>query len=390
MVKKAVDTAATQPEQRIVIEGVRPPKDPTPPPISMATAAAIVAATRPVQRGYVAGKAESGGNQSSSATSDPSSDKNTASKDCQNPTTSNPVILATGEKIKEELDIVAGGGQGMGLTRTYRSASSFGMFGVKWLSSYDYTKLVATGCARHVDFPNQCMPYNVSGAASTGTMTYDPSYGYIVVMNSMILNYSASGLIQSVKNNGGITLLSFTYGSNPRFPSRVTNMAGRYLDFTYNAAQVVSKVRDPAGNEWNYTYQTTDTLATVTSPGTNPDVRTYHYESGVSNRLLTGISINGVRYSTYSYYGDQRVQESGLTGGEDRDVFSYGTDTTTVTDAKGQPTTYSFVAAQGAKKLSGVSRAATSTCAASAASTAYDSRGWIDYTLDWNGAKDDY
>ena len=57
-------------------------------------------------------------------------------------------------------------------------------------------------------------------------------------------------------------------------------------------------------------------LASVTSPGASPDVRTYHYENSADRQLLTGISINGVRYSTYKYYADKRVQESGLAGGE--------------------------------------------------------------------------
>jgi RHS repeat-associated protein len=45
---------------------------------------------------------------------------------------------------------------------------------------------------------------------------------------------------------------------------------------------------------------------------------------------------------------------------------------------------------QGAKKLTGVSRAATASCVAAAAQTVYDVNGWVDYTLDWNGNKTDY
>jgi RHS repeat-associated protein len=348
-------------------------------------------------------------------TDKPASDRNTSKDDCNsnNPVSKNPVILATGEKVKTETDIAVNGNYGMSLVRTYRSFGRGGMFGSNWLSNYDYGRLVANGCARHADYTGKCFPtrvyltlpggavytytspvangvYRVNGAASTGRMTYNPYIGYTVVLNSISLSYTPDGVIRSVSGKGGTRLLSFAYDANSRFPSRITNAAGRYLDFIYNANLTVAKVRDAGGNEWNYTYQNGDVLQSATSPGANPDTRTYHYESPVDIRLLTGISINNVRYSTYAYYPDKRVQESGLQGGEERDTFVYGTNSTTLTDARNQSTTYSFVPVQGAQKLSAVSRALTSTCAAAAASTVYDTNGWVDYTLDWNGVKDDY
>ncbi len=131
-------------------------------------------------------------------------------------------------------------------------------------------------------------------------------------------------------------------------------------------------------------------LETVTSPGSPPDVRTYYYEDSRDPKLLTGISINGVRYSTYRYHADKRVSESGLAGGEQRDTFSYGTNSTTVTSAAGQPATYTFVSGPNGLKIATIARAATSSCPAASAQTVYDANGYIDYTLDWNGAKTDY
>ena len=61
-------------------------------------------------------------------------------------------------------------------------------------------------------------------------------------------------------------------------------------------------------------------LERVTSPGPTPDVRTYHYEMAGQADLLTGISINGTRHSTYGYYADRRVQVSALAGNEERDT----------------------------------------------------------------------
>lgn len=134
-------------------------------------------------------------------------------------------------------------------------------------------------------------------------------------------------------------------------------------------------------------------LTAVTSPGASPDIRQYHYENTTATNaysLLTGISNNGIRYSRYSYYNDRRVSESALEGGEVSDKFVYGTGQTTLTDAKGQATTYGFALVAGDNKIVSVSRGETSTCPSAAARTAYDSNGYPDYKVDWKGNMTDY
>lgn len=61
----------------------------------------------------------------------------------------------------------------------------------------------------------------------------------------------------------------------------------------------------------------------------------YHYEHAADVKLLTGVSINGTRYSTYKYDGSKRVSESGLTGSEHKDTFTYTTNQTTLKNALG-------------------------------------------------------
>ena len=201
--------------------------------------------------------------------------------------------------------------------------------------------------------------------------------------------YNTLGRIQTVTGEGGRGTLTYTYAANGYEPIKVTNTAGQTIEFTWTNGRV-TQVKDPAGNAWSYTYDANGMLASATSPGASPDTRTYLYENSADRQLLTGISINGARYSTYKYFADKRVQESGLAGGEEKDTFTYATNQTTVTSATGQPVTYTFTPAQGALKVASVSRAQTSTCAAASAQTAYDSNGWVDYTLDWNGNKTDY
>jgi RHS repeat-associated protein len=341
----------------------------------------------------------------------PGSDEDTDASTC----TDNPVVIATGEKYKFESDIPAGGAYSLGLNRTYRSFNTLSTwFGPKWASDYDFPTMSRSGCYRHPDYGNLCIPttigytfpdgtrftytrtssagglgFKVKNASATGQIIYSPYSDITFTVAKRNYTYSSAGAIKSISTLGGATLVQFVYGSNPSQPIRVVNTLGQALEFTWANSKIAS-VRDPAGNFWSYTYDGNGMLSTVTSPGTTPDVRTYHYEDAADPKRLTGISINSVRYSTYSYFADGRVKESKLAGDEKRDTFAYGTGQTTVTSETGQATTYTFATVQGARKPTGISRAGTSSCPAAASTTVYDSNGWVDYTLDWNNNKTDY
>lgn len=267
--------------------------------------------------------------------------------DSKSPSSKNPVIIATGEKYKDESDIVAGSTYGLDLRRTYRSFNtSAKMFGPKWMSTYDYRTLVFTGCYRDPDYPNRCFPtsilysgpdgasytytrfsglqYKVRNSASAGVLEFD-GLQWVLYKNRTYYYFSSpGGVIQRIADSGGVTLQTYEYPSaSSNRPTRILNRGGQAISFTWSGTRI-SAVTDPAGNVWSYTYNSNGMLATVTSPGPSPDVRTYHYEDATDATLLTGISVNSVRYSTYSYYPDKRVQVSGLAGGEERDTFAYG------------------------------------------------------------------
>ena len=353
-------------------------------------------------------KAASENNSSTNCSDDPSS-----------PKSGNPVILATGEKFKVEQDFLTANQFGLSLSRTYRSfnAAPSGMFGPKWLSAFAYEPLNWSGCYNSPDNPGVCVPvdvvfkepdgatytyshgradgdgnYSVRGSAAMGRLTYvGPGLGWKLYKDRKTYTFLANGAIQRVSEDGGGRSLTFEYGTYADRPSRVSNGYGQSVSFTWDPVYGrVTQLTDPDGKVWTYAYDANRMLSTVTSPGPSPDVRTYHYENAADRTLLTGISINGVRYSTYKYYADKRVQESGLAGGEERDTFVYATNQTTVTSAAGQPVTYTFAPIQGALKVTRVSRAGTATCSAASAQTFYDTNGWVDYTVDWNGNKTDY
>ena len=365
----------------------------------------------------------SGNSTSESQQADPGADSNTNNKGCsagdtpENPVTAIPVIIATGEKSKDETDFIAQGAYGLSLTRTYRSFDSgvANLFGKKWLSSYDYKKLRWSGCAQVPDYGNLCIPtkvtyttpagaqytyyreafgtgldYTVRNAASTGTISYMPYSGWLLNLNRDFYTFTTDGRLLSIDNRAGATVLQLTYtAASPYNLLKVANLVGQTLNFTWQNGRVVAAVNS-AGSQWSYAYDVNGMLSTVTSAGASPDIRSYFYENPSDTTLLTGIAINGSRYSTYAYFPDKRVQVSGLAGGEEKDTFTYGTNQTTVTNAAGQPVTYSFATVQGTQKLISMSRATTTTCPSANALTTYDANGWIDYALDWNGNKTDY
>ncbi|GAB4479545.1 MAG: hypothetical protein OHK0044_27110 [Burkholderiaceae bacterium] len=341
----------------------------------------------------------------------PSSDDGSA-PECAS---SHPVLLATGEKYKPETDVFSNGLYGFGaLIRTYRSKSATGrLFGPNWPSTFDYIRLsyTFTNC-----FQTEigCMPgevlasfsdgtqfryryvwqetngYSVNGAAQTGDLFYDPfRRTWYLRYDKRDWYFQAGRLVRMAGPNG--ESLTQSYNTNGQL-TRVTNAAGQSVLFGWDNGRV-TRVTDPAGNVWTCGYDAHGMLQTVASPGSPPDVRTYHYEDPGDRTLLTGISINGVRYSTYRYFADKRVSESGIACGEDRDTLAYGTGATTVTSASGQPTTYAFTDIGGSPKVVSISRAVTASCPAATAATAattYDANGYVDYTLDWNGVKTDY
>jgi RHS repeat-associated protein len=374
----------------------------------------------------------------------------------------NPVVIASGEKLKEELDFAVQGIYGISLIRTYRSKyGTGGMFGPRWQSSLDFRRLIRSACAS--SSTSGCAPLSVTletpsgakyvyrldgggaginiggtenkaiqnkasvierinrmmGSQRKGTgakaglepplttssqvyvygddrpvplgfAIYYPGVKWVVNEGGTFYTYSNTGYLQSISGSWGNANLTYDSFNLSRLVKITNPVSGREIQFGWGPFGVTT-VTEPGGNVWSYTYNSNGMLQSVASPGSSPDVRSYFYESPVGNQLLTGIAINGVRYSTYSYYADAKVERSALAGGEESDTFSYWINyRTAVQNALGQETYYYFIPVGGTRKLSSSSRLANSTCAAAAANQVYDANGYLDYTVDWRGAKTDY
>ena len=376
----------------------------------------------------------------------PISKDNSSTTDCENPSTETPVIIATGEKWLPQSDFTSYGFNGLSFGRVWRSVARpnfANMFGPGWQSAYDYARLDSTtgGCTYDVD-SNQCVPnyaivsdadgtqyrylrysntltYYVNGVVSETNMLYwSPpigggssaarstakarvvtmgvrSYtlapgGWTLLNGRSTTNYSAGGFVTSIAADdvqGPTRTITFSRltGQDEGKLQSVTS-GSQTVTFTWTGNHVTS-VQEPNGGTWQYGYTSTGLLQTVKPPGASTPARTYHYESATLPQALTGVTVDGVRKGTFSYYADGKTQEVNWGNGEVRDQFIYTAATTKVTNAAGSATTYTFAQSSVfGKQLTATSRASGATCAAAAASVTYDpATGFRKTSTDWNG-----
>jgi RHS repeat-associated protein len=330
-------------------------------------------------------------------------------------TTSQPVVIATGNKIKPETDFIAGKGDlAFGVLRLYdKAVSKYGIFGTHWTSNLEYSLTFAYGsvkCIGKLSAATTCSPgtnalsriyaYRASGYGAEFSKNvsgvWTDSKGNILAQsgtNWVLTNrdgskdtYDSQGRPLSILDERGIGL-AYTYSNNQ--VTKITHTTGRSLTLAWSSGRI-SSITDPAGKVYAYAYSP-GFLSLVTYPD-SLGTRGYLYEDSAQVGGLTGITINGVRYSKYAYYTDGRVKSSGLgaNGDMDQSTFVYGANYADVTNALGQTTHYEIAEVGGTKRIIGVERPASSICPAGGKYTAYDANGNVDYELDAYGVKTDY
>lgn len=333
-------------------------------------------------------------------------------KDCN---TAKPVNIPTGTKLLFELDfLIRGDGQPLEMFRRYtKSSTKTGMFGSKWAASIEtgltleYNGQQCTtglgslsSCAYYGQTPTKIYFNDSDGStvafdtfqsgawrASGVTAFLQPVSGgwKLVRENGDAIEFDGYGRPLTTKDVRGAGL-TYTYASNTL--TSITHTSGRSMSFLWSGNKVTA-VTAPNGKSYGYGYDGNGYLASVVYPD-NLGTRTYHYEDVSQLGGLTGISINGVRYTRYQYFPDGKVEWSGLEGGAERSTFAYGADYTNVTNALGQTTVYRLATINGSKRIWRIERPASSTCAAGARDTQYDANGNIDYQVDAYGVKTDY
>ena len=355
-----------------------------------------------------------GGGGSKASPTPPAAENNTDPCGAGNPASGNPVILATGEKLRVEHDVPTWGLNGLSLSRTYRSGSSINtahLFGARWVTNLDPIRIEPSGATVCTDigcipreatltFPDGAVhkytwvavdpgSYTVKGSLAMGTLSYDPWGGtWALEKDKLGYSFDSGRRMLRVSDLSGFVVRDYVW-QGWRL-NEVRNGAGQSIRFGRDANGRVNAVTDPAGGVWTYAYNAAGLLASVTPPaGSARGLRTYHYEDSADNTLLTGITIGSSRHSTYTYDASKRVTRSRLAGTEVDDRFAYSSTKTTPTNARGQVTDYHFAAAGSSKRLTGVSRLANATCGAASASTSYDANGYVSRQVDWRGTRTD-
>lgn len=242
--------------------------------------------------------------------------------------------------------------------------------------------------------------------------------------------YDGAGFPSSIKNQQGIGW-TFQYDGS-HYLSRVTHTSGRHVDFTWSGG-LLTQVADPAGNAYRYAYRNISVQASMaaearlqaaarvspmllpvrdlddppnvppgppatqtmvalltgaTLPGSAPTTLTYYYEDARFLTALTGVAINSLRYSWFSYDAGARAIETKHANGVERYQFAYTLDASnsitnvTITNPLGKQTTYAYNAKGDPTMVSGLP---STHCAAASRATTYDSAGYPSGTIDFAG-----
>jgi RHS repeat-associated protein len=355
------------------------------------------------------------------------SDKNSPSDPCDvSPKTSNPVIIATGEKMLEQTDFVHKSIPELSFDRTYRSKAVVTLAGVtngQWLFGYKRAAINYGLRSQQlgIDMPFGWIPDYFNLVRSDGSakkfVTSQTTAGSTTEMVYVYQGTTPSTSPEVVTWNAAEIRLTDRYGRGYTFSpttralTTVFDRRGTILTYTYDAVGNVTRVTHAAGQHIDLTWNTSRQLASVSANGllvaqysytgsnltrvtyANGNYKDYFYEDAKNGTLLTGYAVNGSRVTQYSYIispitaGEYLVSSSGDVAGESRETFAYTSLTTTVTSAQGHSSKYTFVQIGNTAfmRLSRTDSLASSTCPAAWATQSYDTNGNPYIYVDRNG-----
>lgn len=350
-----------------------------------------------------------GGPSGTGSSTDPGTQKNS---DTKGDKCGNPIVIASGNKVEEEVDFESAGVFGLRLVRTYNQNSSLvGSFGYRRGSDFDRRAVFegdngaggpATVRLFRPDGSALAFAFNaaasnwlltdsagVVSAASRVVRTASNRYTYFIAEGGSE-TYAAGGSILQVVHPWGAAW-NFVYGDPERvLPQyfgnsslqRVVHSNGRAITVQWRAgalnplANVISQLTDPAGNVYQYSYQYSVSgsilalvLTGVVLPATPTSTNGSLYSTSVTYDMggpggnsMIAKHINGQLYSSFTFDLAGRATSSVHAGGVERTTFDYTVaGQTTVTNALGKKTTFYIDADQ---EIVGTDGAASVYCAA--------------------------
>ena len=314
-----------------------------------------------------------------------------------------PISVGTGNLYEKVTDYRSAGVNKLAFERYYNSFGNLETFavalGAKWRSTFDrYIRIITPSAVTVERADGQAVNFNLNG--STWTPDSDVDLSLVQSGSTWILSdkddtvetYSAinssEAILNSIKARNGYTQ-TLTYNSSNALTS-VTDSYNRSLGFTYQNG-FLQTVTTPDGLTLSYSYAPSGpgtVLTSVAYSTSSVTSQSYLYENAALLFALTGITDeDGNRFATWTYDTTGRALTSQHSNGADLTTVVYNdTDNSrTVTNALGVTGTYTFTTLQGVPKLTQISRAATSSTAASTETLTYDSNGYLASKTDWNG-----
>ncbi len=321
----------------------------------------------------------------------------TPENQCTVDSSDNPIYFGSGNKFLQAADFVGNGAQPLAWIRTYNSIDQVWRFSYSQYIDFfsDLQVDVHRSDGKLISFYSSGSDWEVFSDVRA-SLSHDATLDQwsVTYPNDTVEVYNNSGQLISITNrNGQSTTLTYTSGEL----TSVQGFAGRSITLTHANGRVAS-MTDPAGNVTEYQYDANGQLEYVVYPDDTPLSSTdnprvqYHYEDANSNALVTGMTDElGVRYATYVYDASGQATLSELAGNVESTSVVYNVDgTVSVTNELGTTADYTFTNANGMRVTTQIDGEATTLCAATTASIAYDANGFVDTRTDRNGNVTDF
>ncbi len=311
-----------------------------------------------------------------------------------------PILPATADKYRREMDWVDGGPSPLSVIRTYRSNWAFGGapasgLGQVWSHGYSTSLSAAPSAAPTtvtVTSPEGYLRtfFKAPGSATWATVdsadTLSPQVSgawiYKRSDDDATFNFDANGRLQSKIERSGATT-SYGYNTAGQLAT-ISNGFGRSLALAYNGSGQLTNVITPDGRLIGYAYDTAGRLSVVTYP--DGKTRGFVYENASFPHALTGIyDESGARWGTFAYDAQGRAISTELSGAVNRYQVSYpAAGTATVIDPLNTSRNYSYSAAKGKLAVTGGSLP-SGTGESDAATRVQDANGLTTRETDFKG-----
>ncbi|MDP9918373.1 RHS repeat-associated protein [Variovorax boronicumulans] len=275
-----------------------------------------------------------------------------------------PILPASAEKYRSEIDFDDGGPAPLTFGRTYRSnwgldaSRVAGPLGKAWTHSHTTSLSFSPatnpttvsifngeGSLRTFFKVSGAIAWTAANSADTLLQNSDGSWSYRRADDGSTLSFTADGRLQTLApRNGWATV--YTYNSAGQLAT-IGNGFGRFLALTYNSVGQVAGITTPDLRVVAYSYDAAGRLSSVTYPDGN--TRGFLYENANFPYALTGIlDETGARFATFAYDSQGRAIDSALAAGADRHRVSYPSATVaSVIDPLGTTRTYSYSTTKG-------------------------------------------